>query len=192
MTKRELTALVIKLLGVYAIVQSLPLLGNISSFIGAPGYRDSEFFNPWIFIGLLMPFVLMMVAGIILLGYNWSLSFFIVKEDNDVKLSTILSSEDIQAIGFSIVAVLVFLTAIPRFFQFIMSLWYYATEHTGGIRGSTFVVVILRSGLSVVVQFGLSIILFFRARGLANLWRRIQVGKYVKIEDAEQNTPSEH
>jgi len=45
------------------------------------------------------------------------------------------------------------------------------------------------SGLSVAVQCGIAIVLFFTARGLANLWHRIQVARYVRIEEAEQIAP---
>ncbi len=185
MTKRELGAFVLKLLGVYAIIQSLPLLGFISSVLVVPRYQSDNLFSRWMFIGISTPFILTAIAGIVLLRYSRSLAFFIVKEDDNVELSTTLSSEDIQAIGFSVAAVLVFLLAIPQLSQFITSLWYAATEG----RESIFVRLALQAGLSAVVQFGLAIILFFRARGLANLWHRIQVGKYVKVENAKQNVP---
>ena len=189
MTKRELAAFFLKLLGIYAIIQSLPLLIYISSFLGFPGDRSNEFYNVWMFISLSMPFLLTIVTAIVLLRYSRSLSSFIVKEDEDVKLSTAHSLEDFQAIGFSIVAVLVFLLAVNRIFQFIISLWYITSENTLEPTKSAYIRNAWQSGISVVVQVGLAIILFLRARGLANVWRSIQVGRYKKIEDVEQNTP---
>jgi len=136
-----------------------------------------------------VPFVLSAIAAVVLLTCNRGLAAVVVREDSDAKLSTSLRGNDIQAIGFSIVAVLVFLSAIPGLVGFIVSLYYVVSQPEGA--RSRFVRTVWQSGLSVALQLVLASVLFFRARGLANLWRRIQVGKYVKIEDVEQSAPHE-
>lgn len=190
MTKRELAAFVLKLLGVYAIIRSLPLFMYISLMLATLGQENGEMARRfWMQVCMSVPFVLSAIAAVVLLTCNRGLSAVVVREDSDAKLSTSLSGNDIQAIGFSIVAVLVFLSAIPGLVKFIGSLYYVVSQPEGA--RSRFLRIAWQSGLSVALQLVLASVLFFRARGLANLWRRIQVGKYVKIEDVEQSAPHE-
>jgi len=133
-----------------------------------------------------VPFALTAAAGIILLMNSRSLACVLVKDDGDAKLTTSLRSEDMQAIGFSTVAVLVFLLALPRLAMFIGYAWFIASLRISQAPMAGHVMSMWQQGLSFVVQCGLAIVLFFRARGLANFWHRIQAGKYVKVEEAEQ------
>ena len=91
MTRHELASFALKLLGIYALIESLPLIqhlgGAVAMLVSDQG-RDTVGF--WMFVGLLIPLVLMV----------------------------------------------------------------------------------------------LSVVLFLRARGLTNLWRRLQVGKYVRVDEA--------
>jgi hypothetical protein len=113
----------------------------------------------------------------------------LVKDDDDAKFTTSLRAEVIQAIGFSVVAVLVFLLALPHLAQLIGDLWFIASPRGSEGQTSRFVINAWQHGLSFAVQCGLAIVLFFRARGLANLWHRVQAGKYVKVEDVEPGGP---
>lgn len=178
MTKRELTALILKLLGVYAIIQSLPFLQPLTRLLRGLVY-ESERVHSQVSASVTMsiPFVLMAGAGIILLTNSRGLACVLVKDDGDAKLTTSLRAEEIQAIGFSIVAVLVFLSALPRLAQFIGCVWFMASLRSSQAPMAGFVMSMWQSGLSFAVQCGLAIVLFFRARGPANLWHRIQAGK---------------
>ena len=190
MTKRELAAFVLKLLGVYAIIQSLPLFMYVSSMLATLGQENGDMAGRfWMQVCMSVPFVLSAIAAVVLLTCNRGLAAVVVREDSDAKLTTSLSGNDIQAIGFSIVAVLVFLSAIPDLVEFIVNLYYIGSQPEGA--RFRFIRLAWQSGLSVTLQLVLASVLFFRARGLANLWRRIQVGKYVKIEDLEQSAPHE-
>jgi hypothetical protein len=132
---------------------------------------------------MMIPFALTAAAGIVLLTCGRGLARFLVKDDGHTKLTTSLSAEEIQAIGFSIVAVLVFLSALPQLARFFRDVWFIASLRSSQARMTGDVMSMWQNGLSFVVQCGLAIMLFFRARGLANLWHRIQAGKYVKVED---------
>ncbi|MGD2094273.1 MAG: hypothetical protein PVH77_04615 [Phycisphaerales bacterium] len=185
MTKRELAAFILKLLGVYAIIQSLTLRQYISLMLASLGRgNDNVFRLAWVFLCTSVPFALMLVIAIILLARNRRLVSTLVKEDGPTGLGTSLSSQEIQAIGFSIVAVLVFLLAVPKLVQFFVALWYIQSAGFEGVRPGL-VRNAWQSGLSVAVQLTLAVLLFFRGRGLANIWRRIQVAKYEKIEESE-------
>lgn len=178
MTKRELTALILKLLGVYAIIQSLPHFQPLIRLLRGLVY-ESERVQNQVSRSLTMsiPFALLAGTGIILLTNSRSLAYLLVKDDSDAKLATTLRAEEVQAIGFSIVGVLVFLLAVPRLAQFIGYAWFIASLRTSQASVVPFVATMWQNGLSFVVQCSLAIVLFFRARGLANLWHRIQAGK---------------
>jgi hypothetical protein len=45
----------------------------------------------------------------------------------------------------------------------------------------------LQHGIPAAIQCGLAVVLFFRARGLANIWHRIQIARYKRIDEAEQS-----
>ena len=184
MTKRELTALILKLLGIYAIIQSLPFLQFFPAILGGLGYETGRTPNQvWVYVTMSIPFALTAVAGIILLMNSHSIACVLVKDDGDAKLSASLRAEEVQAIGFSVVAVLVFLSAVPRLAQFIGYAWFTASARSSQAPMAVHIMSLWQNGLSFAIQCGLAIVLFFRARGLANLWHRIQVGKYVKVED---------
>ena len=187
MTKRELAELILKLLGVYAIIQSLPFFQPLIGLLRGLVY-ESERIQSQVSASLTMsiPFVLTAGAGIILLTCSRSLASILMKDDDDAKLTASLRAEEIQAIGFSIVAVLVFLSAVPRLAQFIGYVWFIASLRSSQAPMVGHVMSMWQNGLSFAIQCGLSIVLFFRARCLANLWHRIQAGRYVNVEEAEQ------
>ena len=150
MTKRELAAFVLKLLGVYAIIRSLPLFMYISMMLAILGQENGEMARRiWMHVCMSVPFVLSAIAAVVLLTCNRGLAAVVVREDSDAKLSTSLSGNDIQAIGFSIVAVLVFLSAIPDLVGFIASLYYVGSQPEGA--RSRFVRTAWQSGLSVAL-----------------------------------------
>ena len=186
MTKRELAAFTLKLLGVYAIIRSLPFLQHIFGIMfEIHGYDQTEIVRRFFMSMIsLFPFVLTAGAGVLLFICNRYLASVIVKEDGDMKLSTSLDSDDIQGIGFSVAAVIIFLLAIPRLAYLILFLSYALLISVNDGERLSYIRSAWQSGLSFALQCGLAIVLFFRARGLVNIWRRIQVGKYAKIEDA--------
>lgn len=102
MTKRELAAFVLKLLGIYALIRSLPLLQYLGILLGMRGYESEEIYRrAWMYVGMSIPFVLMVVTTIVLLTCSRALAAVIVKDDGDVKLRTTLQAEQVQAIGFN-------------------------------------------------------------------------------------------
>jgi hypothetical protein len=190
MTKRELAAFILKLLGVYAIIRSLPLFLYLSLTLATLGQEKDEVSGQvWTYFSMSVPSILTAIAAIVLLTCSRGLAAAIVREDSDARLSTSLTGEDVQAIGFSVVAVFVFVSAVPQILQFIANLWLIASQSEYGRAPSQLSMRAWGTGLSAAVQLVLAIVLFLRARGLANLWHRIQVGRYVKIDEAEQNAP---
>jgi hypothetical protein len=187
MTKHELASFALKLLGIYAIIESLPLfqfLGGLAYMVRSDkGEAVVEF---WPSVIVLVSLLLVAAVGALLIVFSRNLAPLFVGEDGPLGMSSVLTGRDVQAIGFSIVAVLIFLQAIPQIGQAAWTGFYVASRRfsepvPGGMVQSVF-----RYGIPAVIQLVLAIVLFLQARGLANLWHRIRIGKYVSVEDAEQ------
>lgn len=172
MTKREITAIVLKLLGVYAILQAIPLLQYLWGFIAMVVRDRSEVLEQAIyFLGMGISFLLMVVAAFLLLVRSERIAGLLVREDGPVSQTPTLSGPEVQAIAFSVVGVAVFLHAVPKLCQLVLNLWYLRSRNlpTDGLVESTW-----HLGAAVAIQCGLAAILFLRARGLAHFWHRIQ------------------
>ncbi len=187
MSKREFTAIILKLLGIYCLIQSLPLFGYLGMIVNfSRDDRVNLFYSVLAFVIATIPFLVMLLASYILLRYADKLAKILIKEDGGMDITADVRPEELQAIGFSIAAVIIFLMAIPNLIYVIGSLCYFLMSD----EFQSIYAVILRGKwstlLSVVIQMALAVILFFRARGLANFWKRIQIARYEKIQDDQE------
>lgn len=184
MTRHELASFALKLLGIYALIKSLPLIqllgGALGALASAQG-RDMSGF--WPIVGMFIPMVLMAVVGMLLIAFSKDLAPRLVGEDKPLGIASTLSGQDVQAIGFSVVAVLIFLDAIPRFVQGIAS-WQTLSQLPSGSISRQVIWGIWQTFVSSGIQLILAAVLFLWPRGIANLWHRIQAGKYVRIDEA--------
>lgn len=133
---------------------------------------------------MLLPFALMVLAGIVLLAFSGTLAPRLVGKDEPLGLPGDLSARDVQAMGFSIVGVFIFLRGIPGLGQVITGWSYLAARDYPEPAVNQMVRGLWQDGLSAGIQLLLGAGLFLHARGLANLWHRIQAARYVRIEEA--------
>ena len=168
MTKHELASFALKLLGIYAIIESLPLfqfLGGLAYMLRSnKGEAVMEF---WPSAIMLVPLLLMATTGALLLVFSRNLAPLLVGEDKPLGMSSLLTGRDVQAIGFSIVAVLIFLQAIPQIGQAVWTGFYsvlqgFSEPVPGRMRQDFW-----RYGIPAVIQLVLAVVLFLQARGLA-------------------------
>ncbi len=185
MTKHELASFALKLLGIYALIESLPLFQSLSGLVytlrSVRGGTITEF---WPSLIMLVPFLLMAAVGALLMLFSRDLAPRLVGEDKPLGLPSALTGRDVQAIGFSIVAVLIFLQAIPQIGHVIWTAFYVFPRRFSEPMPGRLAQDIWRYGIPTVIQLVLAVVLFLQARGLANLWHRLQSQKYVRIEEA--------
>ena len=184
MNNRELGSFGIKLLGVYALIKSLPLIQHLSILLGmrVTGEDDASRFMI-IYTCQALPFLLILFLSIILMTCSRGIARILFREDIEINLGESGSWRDLQSICFSCVAVLIFLQAMPRIGEVVINLWYLQTQQD--MRRSYLIPRMWHHGISAVIQCVLAVVLFFGARGLANVWHRIQIGRYERIDEAE-------
>ncbi len=190
MTGREVASLTLKLLGVYTIIQALIVLQSFGTVSLLPQVsRGSITIDAWSYVTMLAPFLMVLGVAVLLLTQSETLARMITKEEHTFGLPGTPAGRDIQAIAFSVAGVLVFLRGLPGIIQLLMTLWYsglIGSPRTASLPSGYFWQTLWRSGFSPVVECVLGALLFFRARGLANVWHRLQRARYVKIDDAQQ------
>lgn len=185
MNSREVAALALKLLGVYAIIQALSLLQYFGALAFVPqAVRGGIAIYAWAYFAALVPFLLVAIVAVVLLTQSETLAARIMKEEQAFVLPGSLTSRDIQAIAFSVTGVLVLLRGLPAICQLLVSLWYYSFPGAQAMDSRYIWRMLGTSGLSAIAECVLGGVLFFRSRGLANLWHRLQTARYMKIDDA--------
>jgi hypothetical protein len=192
MNNIKLGSVAIKLLGVYAIIQSLPLIQYLvfpiqSSIMGSDDTPRQLLY----YVTCSIPFLLSLLLGIILIICSERVAHIIFRYEEYIPSINGMPEKEFQAICFSAVAVLVFLNSLPKLCMLIMNIWQIRQLRMQGVVDSNrYSINAWESGISFLVQFTIAIILFFGSRGLANFWHRIQAAKYVKINDDKNEQDS--
>jgi hypothetical protein len=184
MTGSQIASLSLKLMGIFSIIQAVPILKDLSSYFL---FKGSNFMAPdkmlpnynYLLIGILTSSCLLILLGMYLIIYSDSLGKKIIKESNDTIISTDLSAKDLQAIAFSVIGVVMIVMAIPHLVKIatnIQALKMAGDEYSGkSVTAGTWAYAI---GLSVQVVIGL--LLFFGSRGLSSLWYFFQKTRPLK------------
>ncbi|RPJ19443.1 MAG: hypothetical protein EHM35_20650 [Planctomycetaceae bacterium] len=177
MTRHELASFALKLLGIYAFIEALPLFQSLGGLVYAlRSDRPQAATEAWVYVIMLIPLLLTAAAGAILLVFSQNLAPRLVGEDKPLGMSSVLTGRDVQAIGFAVVAVLIFLHAIPQIAQAVWTGYYAISQHVSEPTSGRMRQDFLRYGIPAVIQLVLAFILFLQARGLAGLWHRIRTG----------------
>ncbi len=186
MKKREFCIIILRLLGIYAIISAIPMVQHLS-FLFSMDIHELK--RPlWFYVGNLAPFFLYVFVILLLLVRSNSLARMIVKDDGVTTFASSLSSKELQAISFSVMGIIIFLLGLPRLCNIVINLWHLSSQHfTNQEFDKSLVKGIWQTGIYVIINFGLASFLFFGSRGLANFWHRIQIARYVKINDVETN-----
>ena len=174
MTGPQIASLSLKLMGIFSIIQAVPILKDLWSYFV---FKDSSFFGSdnmppnynYLLIGTLTSICLLILIGACLIIYSDTLGKKIIKENNDTKISTDLTANDLQAIAFSVIGIVMIVMAIPHLVKIaanVQALKMAGDEYPGkSVSAGTWA---YATGLSVQVIIGL--LLFFGSRGLSSLW----------------------
>jgi hypothetical protein len=169
MTDFRIASLVLKIVGIYSLVSSIDLIQPlITAFAMSTTWTNISL----LFIGALVPFLLLIIVGCFFLFYSNKLATKMISSDEN-NIGQELSSQNIQTIAFSIVGLILIVIAIPKLFYIGSNM--YAFKKAGdeavikNMSLSTYAY-----AASLIVQFILGLIIFLGAKGLSSLWFFLQ------------------
>jgi hypothetical protein len=169
MNKQELSQIALKLLGIYALLESFQLLGGAFSVFGFP--EDMPFYRYVMILSTLVPFIILVWSGLFLIRKTDKIStkYFPSGQIENIELK----GNQIQAISFSIIGVVLIVTTIPKLTQLGMNI--YALLSRANEIGAELNLErdTIGFGINLLIRFVLGILLFISGESLSNLWRRI-------------------
>ena len=179
MNRSDIATLGLKLVGVYAIVLALSHTEAIGLAISAVGSGRMEGVAPlpWAF-GALIPFVLLLVSGLLLVLCAEQIGRIIVGNQETQPVDTALSSADVQALAFSVVGVGIACLALPRLGRIVVNAGLLHGS-TGQAAGARFRTRAWAQAIGPAIQLLVGTALFFGGRNLSRIWQKLQ-GQDVK------------
>ncbi len=167
MTKTQIASLGCKFLGIYALIQAVPLLGNAFQIVAFAEYKPSP--SIMVIFASYGTFFLMALLGLALLLFSNKFAQKMAPPESSISSGDRPTAKDIQAIAFSVVGLVLIAHTIPSIFNIAWNI--YAIKTAGDQRP---VAELLSKEwgfrLAVAVKFIIGIILFFGAELLSTLW----------------------
>ncbi len=197
MTKRETTSLLIKLAGVYCLVQVAPSLIHILQFLTM--IRDSQ--HTWLKLtnlGMMIVFpAIWIVFCILIIRMSDSIAKRLYREDSDASKLSSLGFREVQVLGYNFIGLSLLVQSLPQILSLVTSIKTQQIYIPQYWTKEDFYMHSLPWLLSILTQFFLGLILFLKPNGLANLWQKAQAMKYERakldnkvLEDIVANAPN--
>jgi hypothetical protein len=173
MKKRDAATLLLRLMVIYAMFQFAPsllyVIGLLGTITSSPHPEHAAlilgitFLTPLIWIGLCL----------LVLRFSTRIASKLMPDDGDLGSLLTLSFQECQVLGFNFIGILLIVQSFPEIIQLISTI-----RFEGGVSDTVGRAVIYRrilpKVLAFVTEFGIGLLLFFRARGLASLWAMLQ------------------
>ncbi len=183
MSLRGIASLGFKLLGIFVIIQAVPLLRDIGFVISSLDLYVSTGIDAVILLSsIILPIVLLVGIGSSLFIFSYRLASRVVTPGAEVVTTPDVDRRDIQAVAFSVIGVLVFVLAVPKLFQIGAN--YYGIKQLGqDVRAELFWKGTWVYAMGLFVQMLLGLGLFLGARGLSNIWHRLEATRPMRRRD---------
>jgi hypothetical protein len=177
MTQNQIASLSLKLLGIYSIIESIPLLRELSQVFAWRGSKIEMESGPihtdLLLIGIITSVGLLLLIGCCLIIFSKSLAKKMITEEEIINSSTELTAKNIQAIAFSIVGLVMIVIAIPHLVQLTANLQALKSTGSESVKKDISIGTWAYS-IGIAVQFIVGILLFLGGRGLSSIWFFIQ------------------
>jgi hypothetical protein len=173
MKANQLATLVLRLMGIYCLIQSIPLIGMSGAVVANLG-RDTFGFAPVAVVAQLLPALGLLTTGILLILFAVSWGDRLVQPTTAAPDFSAVSFEQIQALAFAVAGVIIFTGALPQLANGIFDMATWAM-----FKGENQVLQTYRRRefimeIGVIVKAAIGLYLFFNARGFANFWRSLR------------------
>jgi len=188
MKNRELSEVLIKVLGIYALLQALPLFQYLAMAISSLFVTQNETISFLIQAINIVAISANIMVGLYLIknGGNISKKLF-PEESKDLIDQKAINKTELQSIIFSGIGLLILIMAIPKAIQSGLSIYLYLNESMDGEANRIFSNS-WPNVLATTLQAAIGFFVFFQAQGITNMWRRIQSMRYEKIEQKQKIT----
>jgi len=174
MKKREISSLLIKLLGIYCLFQAVPSLSGSLGMIFSMGHMPSVGMKMIYLASAIIVPLFWMAFCISVICKSDAIAKFIYKEDSDASQIIALNFQDCMVLGFCIIGVLLFVQSLPSLIRQIVNI----RSNQLGINdytSSDSYKESLSQLVSYLIQAVIGALMFFKANSLADLWERFQV-----------------
>ncbi len=173
MTQNQIASLSLRLLGLYSIIESIPLLRELWQVFAWRGSKIEMESGPLhtdlMLIGILTSFALLLLVGLCLIFFSNSLAKKMTTEEEIVNETTKLTAKNIQGIAFSIVGLVMIVIAIPHLAQLAANLQALKSAKEEMIKQKISIGTWAYS-IGLAVQFIVGLLLFLGGRGLSTIW----------------------
>jgi hypothetical protein len=174
MKANQLATLVLRLLGIYCLIEIIPYVSVYGSAIFYER-RDLDYTVNSATTTAILLFVFWLGIGISLIVYSVPWGQKLTKNFVESNV-TALSFEQIQALAFAVAGILILAGSLPQLFNSIYSLGQLAEEEKyAGLKPVKAIVWhTVLPAVGTFLKAGLGFWMFFGARGFANFWRSIR------------------
>ena len=181
MKNRELAEVLIKVLGIYALLQALPLFQYLAMVVSSLFVTQNETISVIIQAINIVPILANIMVGLYLIKNGESISKKLFGEESkDLVDQEVINKTELQAIFFSGIGLLILIMAIPKVIQSVLSIYLYINESLDGEANRIFSNS-WPNVLATTLQAAIGFFVFFQAQGITNMWRRIQSMRYEKV-----------
>ena len=173
MKKEDLTVILLRLLGIYCLTMAIPMFSSVGIYLYSMTQNmDQMNYLSALFVSLL-PGVGVLVFGIGLLRWAPLLAKWITPGESQETLSLNYQSQDIQAMAFAVVGVIVIVMALPNLAHSIMVFLSATKTSSYPFKTSPLSEYWYRFG-GQALRILLGLWLFFGAGGLSRFWHRLR------------------
>ncbi len=177
MTKREFTAIILKLTGVYILVRYLGFLPMVLSPLTVIRFGQAESVTTWFWgLAAIIPPLVYLAACILIVVKSEIIATKLIPDDGDFSVGFSLSKEDVLTVAFCCIGLTVLVSAIPTVVQSVSNLAL-ARKAPEQWDPSRYWINACARLAANVVQTVIGLALFLQARGLAGLWHKLRDNK---------------
>ena len=170
MTKRETASFIIRLIGIYIVLRFIAYFPSVLAPFIYMKSNPSGFFLAliWAIVGLAYPAFCLLV-----IFKSDKVASWLVPEDKPLTAGINIDKNDIMAIGFAIVGLLVIVSVIPRFAQ--MATMYSLSKNAQEYQTERYLFQLKAIIVSSLVGLVLGLGLFFGSKKLVQIWNDKQI-----------------
>lgn len=176
MKPNQLATLVLRLLGIYSLIQSIPLLDvGLSMIALVQAKQETAGIGSVVTAGL--PFICMVLVGILLIMFSTSLGEELTRDLDDANIA-VASFSQFQVVAVALVGVLIFASALPHLFNSVIGLinWVRTTgaDRKNSPLATTYTARNIFTAIGYILEGALGLWMFLGARGFTEIWRSLR------------------